>query len=125
MTLRRHRKALAALTLGAWLFALFMGIANACATAGAQTATAQGMAMSGDASHDERPSANCLQFCADDTPVSAKLQLAPDQPTGQPLLVAAASLSHAPSAVPAAAVVHLAHPPSGVPVLLRSLRVAR
>ena len=118
MSLRRHRKVLAALTLGAWLFALFVGIANARPPASAQTGVAQGMAM------PESPSANCLQFCADDMPVFSKVRLVPDQPLGQPLLVATAASLYVPSAAPEVAVVHLAHPPPGVPVLLCSLRLA-
>lgn len=126
MNLRRQRKSLAALLLGAWLFALFVGVANACGPSGTSSGqgTAQGMAMPGDAGHDGQASATCLQFCADDTPVFSKLQLAPDQPTGQPLLVATATSSYVPSTAPAVPVVHLAHPPPGVPVLLRSLRLA-
>ena len=125
MNLRRHRKPLSALMLGAWLFALFVGIANACAPTSAPTSPSQRMAITGgDAGDDQQPSASCLQFCADDTPVFSKLQLAPDQPTCQPLLVANFTSLYIPAATPQVSVVHLAHPPPGVPVLLRSLRLA-
>lgn len=124
MSIRRHRRALTAVTLTAWLFALFVGIANACVPNDSQANAAQGMTMPGDVGHDASPSADCLQFCADDTPVFSKLQLAPDQPTGQPLLVASFTSLYMPAATPQVPVVELAHPPPGVPVLLRSLRLA-
>jgi uncharacterized protein (DUF305 family) len=87
MNLRRHRKPLSALLGGAWLFALFVGIANACATTSSPVFGGQGTAMAGDM-RDQQPSTNCLQFCADDTPVFSKLQLVPDQPLGHALLIA-------------------------------------
>ena len=80
--------------------------------------------MPGDTGHDEQASVNCLQFCADDTPVLSKLQLMPDQPTGQPVLVATFVSLYLPPNAPDVPVVHLAGPPPGVPVLLRSLRLA-
>lgn len=124
MTIRRHRKAFAAWTLGVWLFALLVGIASACAPLTAQPGSEQGMAMPAGTGGDDSPSANCLQFCADDTPVLSKLQLMPDQPTGRPLLVATAASLDVPSNAPDVPVVHLAGPPPGVPVLLRSQRLA-
>lgn len=126
MNLGRHRKAVASLILGAWLFALFAAIANACLPEPGSAGQTAGMTMAMDAGHegDESQSTACQQFCNDDTPLFSKLQLVQDQPAGQPLLIASLSplLSHAPaSAVPAA---YLAHPPPDVPILLRSLRLA-
>jgi hypothetical protein len=121
--LRRHRKPLVVLVLGAWLFALFVGVANACPPSMAHPA---GMVMPAD-SHDgapQTPFANCLQFCADDTPVFSKLQLVQGQPTGKALLVATATAFHAAPTATAVDITHPAHPPSGVPVLFRSLRFA-
>lgn len=124
MNIRRHRKPLAGLFLGAWLFALFVGIANACLPATESGAgIAQGMAMPADSGHDDQ-SANCLQFCANDTPVFSKLQLVQDQPAGQPLLVPGLIATLAPTPADAVGVVRLARPPPDVPVLLRSLRLA-
>ena len=123
MNLRRHRRAVTSLILGAWLFALFAGIANACLAETADIMQTAGMAMSGGQDGDESQSA-CQQFCNVDTPLLSKLQLVQDQPAGQPPLVA--SVSTFPSPVPASAVpvAYLAHPPSDVPILLRSLRLA-
>src|SRR5512132_1985001 len=104
-----------------WLLALSVGIANACLPNDTQASAAQGMVMPGGAGHDESPSANCLQFCANDTPVFSKLQLAPDQPSCQPLLVPTFTSLHMPARTPQVPVVQFAHPPPGVPVLLRSL----
>jgi hypothetical protein len=128
MNIRRHRKQLASLLLGAWVFALFIGIANACLVTAPQPvqSDAQGIAMPGNTGHDgdQGPSANSLQFCADDTPLFSKLQLVQDQPAGQPLLVAGLAVSYAPTPADVVGVVHLAHPPPGVPVLLSTLRLA-
>ena len=124
MSLRRHRKALTSLILGTWLFAVFVGIANACPPESANTAQSDGMAMGPGQDGDGSQFAGCQKFCNDDTPLFSKLKLVQDQPAGQPLLVASVSpvLSLAPAlAVPA---VYLAHPPPDVPLLLRSLRLA-
>jgi len=124
MNIRSHRKPLTAVVLGAWLFALFVGIAHACLPeTDVGPGAAQGMAMPSDSGHDDQ-SVNCLQFCANDTPVFSKLQLVADQPTNQPLLVGSVRVTLAPTPVDAVGVVHLAHPPPDVPVLLRSLRLA-
>jgi hypothetical protein len=110
--------------LGAWLFAVFAGIANACLPESGNTIQNASMAMGTDHDGDPTRSAACEQFCNIDTPLFSKLQLVQDQPAGQPLLVASVSvlLSSAPAS--AAPVVYLAHPPPGVPILLRSLRLA-
>jgi len=127
MTARRHRKPLSALMLGVWLFALFVSTANACMPVfvpgmGTPEQASNMAADCGEAEH-QTPSASCLQFCADDTPVFSKLQLIQDQPGGQPLLISGSAFV-APPRVPSLAVHQHAHPPPGVPVLLRSLRLA-
>jgi hypothetical protein len=124
MNLRRHRRAVTSVILGAWVFALFVGIANACLPETVDTMQTTGMAMAPGQDSDESPSAGCEQFCSIDTPLFSKLQLVQDQPAGQPLLVASVSTLLSPALVSAVPVMYLAHPPPDVPILLRSLRLA-
>ncbi len=125
MNLRRHRKPVTSLFLGMWLFALFAGIANACLTDAASPATGMPeMAMGAGQSDDHGPPPGCRQFCSTDTPVFSKLQLVQDQPAGPPLLIAGidAACRYVRTAVVAAA--YRARPPTDVPPLLRTLRLA-
>jgi hypothetical protein len=124
MNLRRHRRAITSLILGAWLFALFAGIANACLPETVDTMPTAGMVMGSGQGGDESQSTGCQQFCNVDTPLFSKLQLVQDQPVGQPLLVASVSVLLSPVPASAVPVLYLAHPPPGVPILLRSLRLA-
>ena len=124
MNLRRHRRAVTSLILGAWLFALFVGIANACLPDTPNMAQTAGMAMGSGQDGDESQSAGCQEFCNVDTPLFSKLQLVQDQPAGQPLLVASVNTLLSPVPASAVPVVYLAHPPPDVPILLRSLRLA-
>ena len=124
MNLRRHRRAVTFLILGAWLFALFAAIASACLPETGGTMQTAGMAMGTSQDGDNSESAGCDQFCNVDTPLFSKLQLVQDQPAGQPLLVASVSTLLSPVPVSAVPVMYLAHPPPDVPILLRSLRLA-
>jgi hypothetical protein len=124
MNVRRHRKALAALVLGTWLFAFFVGVANACNALPSGGMQDAGMAMGASHDGDEDGPSSCLQFCNDDTPVVGKVQVDQDQPAGQPLLVAPLAVDCAPSPVLAGPAGPLAHPPPDVPLLLRTLRLA-
>jgi hypothetical protein len=125
MSLRRHRKKLASLLLGAWLFALFAGIANACLPEPGNAGQTAGMAMGPGHDGDDSQSPDCRQLCNLDTPLLSKLRLVQDQPAGQPLLVASVSTALlSPVPVSVVRMVYLAHPPPDVPVLLRSLRLA-
>jgi hypothetical protein len=120
----RQRKAIAALFLGAWLFALFAGMATACQPQPSCCAQGDGMAMAAGHGGDEGLTASCLQFCNDDIPLLAKDKLVQDQPAGAPLHVA--SIGVLPPVASASAVIaeHIAHPPSDIPLLLRTLRFA-
>lgn len=126
MSFSRQRRTIAALFLGAWLFALFAGMATACMPQISCCSQGDGMAMAMGAGHDgdEGLQASCLQFCNDDIPILAKQKLFPDQPAGAPLLVA--SIGVLPPTASASAVIaeHVAHPPSDIPLLLRTLRFA-
>lgn len=111
--------------LGMWLFALFVGIANAClprqpvgghpAVHGTMVAVAH--------HSDDVAAPGCVSFCNEDTPLFAKLQLVQDQPAGQAFL--AAMQPFAPLARPGVRIAPtlLAHPPPGVPLYLRSHRL--
>lgn len=110
--------------LGTWLFAVFVGLANACVPQPFEASQNVGMAMGSAPDGDDDLSANCLQFCSIDTPPLSKLQLIQDQPAGQSLLVASVGNLLLPAPAPAVIVLHLAHPPADVPILLRSLRLA-
>ena len=124
MKLRRHRKALTSLILGAWLFALFTGIANACLTEPSNAGQMAGMAMGVGHEGHETKSTACKQFCSDDTPLLTQLRLVQDQPPGHPLLVAVLTDLLPPAPASVEPVGYLAHPPPDVPILLRSLRLA-
>lgn len=124
MKLRRHRRALGSLILGAWLFALFVAFANACVTGPVSASHGSGVATEPGHDGDQGPSVNCLQFCNDETPVLSKPQLVPDQPVAHPLLVAPLRILQWLTSASAVTVVHLAHPPPDVPLLRRSLRLA-
>ena len=129
MISRRHRRPLAMLVLAAWLFAMFVGISHACSPQAAGPMHVAAMDLCGmDAESmpagDGCPSANCLQFCADDTPVSTKLQFVHGEPAGHPVPASIAPIVLSPALAPAIAVAQLTHPPPDAPVLLRSLRFA-
>ncbi len=126
MILRRHRKPLASLFLGVWLFALFAGVASACLTdEAAETAQMSGMAMGmGQHDGDHAKPSGCEQFCKTDIPLLTKLQLVQDQPAGQPLLVAGVDVPSLPIVVRSVSSAYRAHPPPDVPLLLRTLRLA-
>ena len=125
MKLRRHRRALGFLVLGAWVFALFAAFANACIMGPVSASQGSGFAVEPGHEDNQDPSANCLQFCNDETPVVlGKPQLVSDQPAAQPLLVATLSILQPSKSASVVSVVHLAHPPPDVPLLRRSLRLA-
>ena len=125
MNLRRHRKPLASLFLGMWLFALFVGIAHACMTDDASaTGQMSGMAMGSGQDDGYGQPAGCEQFCKIDTPLFSKLQLVQDQPAGQPLMVASIDVPGTLVTLNSVSDAYRAHPPPDVPLLLRTLRLA-
>lgn len=124
MKLRRHRRALGSLILGVWFFALFAAFANACVTGPVSPSQGRGLAMQPGHEADHGPSANCLQFCNDESAVLSKPQLVPDQPAAHPTLVAPLGILRWPTSASALTVARLVHPPPDVPLLRRSLRLA-
>jgi hypothetical protein len=88
--LHRHRKFITSSILGLWIFALFVGIANACSwdgvTAAPHHATVAAHAIEDIADQDLAP--GCDEFCSNDVPMLSVLKLVHDQPAGQPLVLA-------------------------------------
>jgi hypothetical protein len=125
MNLRRHRRAVASLCLGAWLFALGISIAYACGWHGApndEGATASAALAAGD--RDDMPPPGCDAVCKDDVAVLAKLQAVQEVPggAGAPALVSALLL---PAGAPVISTFDPAvdRLPPAVPVPIRFLRL--
>ena len=124
--LQRNRKFLSATVLGLWVFALFVGIANACSWDGV-TAVQHQPAMAGHAGvdatdHDTDP--GCDEFCSKDLPLFSVLTLVQDQAAGQPLVLATRhALGSRPISAPTLRWARNAHPPPGVPYSLRFVRL--
>ena len=125
MNVRRHRRAIASLCLGAWLFALGVSIVYACgwhAAAHDEGAIASAALAAGD--RDDPPPPGCDAACKDDVAVLAKLQAVQDVPggAGAPALVSALVL---PAAAPVISTFDLAvdRLAPAVPVPIRFLRL--
>ena len=124
--LQRNRKFLSATVLGLWVFALFVGIANACSWDGV-TAVQHQPAMAGHAAvgatdHDTDP--GCDEFCSNDVPLLSVLQQAQEPLAGQPLVVATHyGLGIQPFSAPAFRLAWTARPSPGVPLTLRIVRL--
>ena len=84
----RQRHVLASITLGCWLFAVFAGVVHACGLDGEFGHSQQAVSASTDTPRQGADDAapGCEQFCADNLPVLAKIQLVADQPGEQALL---------------------------------------
>lgn len=82
MNLRRHRKAVSTLCLGAWLFALSVGLAYGCGwQPDLDHEVAVGSLPVGQ-SHDDGPQPGCEDVCKDQAAVIAKLQAVEDLSSG-------------------------------------------
>jgi hypothetical protein len=128
--MHRYRKSLASAVLGLWTFALFVGIANACSWDGVSTvphlpttaAHAAAHATSEGADEDTGP--GCEEFCSNDVPLLGVLQLVQEPPAGLALLVATHhDFGFLPISAPELRQARGAHPPPGVPFLLRIVRL--
>jgi len=122
----RHRKCLTSSVLAMWIFALFVGIANACICDGVMAVPHHSTAaIHGDVEtmdHDMAP--GCENFCSIDLPLFSVLQLVQDQPAGQPLVLATRhDLGSRPISALNLRFARYAHPPPGVPYSLRFVRL--
>ena len=124
--LKRHRKFLSASVLGVWMFALFVGFANACSWDGV-TAVQHQPAMLVHAAvdatdHDTNP--GCDEFCSNDIPLLGVLQLTQGPFAGQPLMVATrCDLGNQPASAPAFRLAWTARPSPGASFSLRIVRL--
>jgi hypothetical protein len=123
---RRNRRLLAAAALVAWMLSLFVGIANACSwdgvTPGSHHAVATPHSHGADESIYSPP--DCDEFCNNDVPLVGVLKLVQDQPPGQPIVLHSRyNFGVLPSFVHALRFAQHAHPPPGVPFLLRTVRL--
>lgn len=124
--MRRHRQFLTSTILGLWLFALFVGIANACnwndVSSMPHHPTLATHAV--DDAMDEGIAPGCDEFCSNDVPVLRVVKLVQVQPAEQPLILA---LHHSfgvlPISTPVLFLAWNAHPPPGVPFFRRSVRL--
>ena len=86
----RRRRTLSTIVLACWLFAFFVGVAQACAM-DRELGHAHGRAGAATVHQGQDGDAppGCRQFCADDLPVLAKLKAVQDPPNEEPVLVTA------------------------------------
>jgi hypothetical protein len=123
--LHRKRGLLASATLGLWLFALFVGIANACSWEGATGVPHHpalvAHAVADVADHHSAP--GCEEFCRNDVPLQSVLKRVQDPPEGQQIVLAT---RHDPGFLPTSApvfrIARTALPAPGAPSSLRLVR---
>ena len=111
--------------LGCWLFAFFVGVGHACGLDGVAGPSQPPVSAAADTPGQADDDAGCGQFCAGNLPVLEKLQAVQDQPGGQPVLLSPflgepllARITTAPSPL------HRPHPPPGIPLNTRFVRLA-
>jgi len=123
--LRRHRKYLTSTVLGLWVFALFVGIANACSWDSLTTdphKSTMAVHAVGDVMDDD-VAPGCDGLPSNDLPLFSALQLVQDLPAGLALSVATHhGLRFLPNSAPLR-MARRAHPPPGVPFSLRIVRL--
>jgi hypothetical protein len=124
--LHRHREFLTSSVLAIWMFALFVGIANACSwdgvTAVRHQSTAAIHADSETVDHDMAPA--CENVGSNDLPLLSVLQRVQEKPAGQPLVLATRhDLGSRPISAPNLRWVRHAHPSPGVPYAFRFVRL--
>jgi hypothetical protein len=124
--LHRNRKFLTSAVLGLWMFALFVGIANACSWDGVTSVSHHPplAAHPVDVVVDHDMAPGCDEFCGNDVPMLSVLKLVQDQPAGQPLTLATHYyVGVLPISAPVRRLARTTHPPPGVPFSLRTVRL--
>jgi hypothetical protein len=108
------------------MFALFVGIANACCWDGV-TAVLHQQAVAAhavDDAMDHGMASDCEECCSNDVPLLSVLKLVQEQPAGQPLVIATHyDLGFLPISASVLRLARIAHPSPGVPFSLRSVRL--
>jgi len=108
------------------MFALFVGIANACSWYGVTSVshhpTVAAHSVSDDVEHGTAP--GCDEFCSNDVPLLGVLKLVQDQRAGQSLTLATHYyVGVLPISAPVLRMVRTSHPPPGLPFPLRTVRL--
>ena len=124
--LRRYRKFLSATALGLWMFALFVGFANACSWDGVTAVQHQPAVVAHAAvdatDHDTDP--GCDEFCSNDIPLLSVLQSTQGPLAGQPLVVTTHyDLGNQPASAPAFRLAWTARPSPGASFSLHIVRL--
>lgn len=121
---RRLRKLLTSAALGVWVFALIVGVANACGWTDAFTPSAMAGVAHEAASHGDEGTSDCVKLCAEGLPVLAKVQAVQDPPEGEPLIIAPGhGVDLWRRSAPTLRPLHARRAPRAVPPLLRFLRL--
>ena len=120
----RQTRAVTGLALGAWLFALVVGIAHACSLGElGVTPGERGVTSASACAPGEGTAAGCAEFCKSDVPVVSKVPLIGEHSAAQ-LPIALATNVHVVLALPPAFLpARPAHSPPGVPPILKFTRL--
>jgi hypothetical protein len=123
--LHRHRTSFTSAVLGLWMFALFVGIANACSQDGLTAVPHQTVAPHAvDDAMDRGGASGRDEFCGHDLPLLGMLQLVQEPPAGLPLVVAPHhDLGLLPISAPVLRLARTAHRSPGVPFSLGIVRL--
>jgi hypothetical protein len=112
--------------MGLWVFALFVGIANACSWDGVTSVPHHPSVAAHpvDDAVDRNMAPGCDEFCSNDVPLLGVLKLVQDQPAGQSLTLATHYyVGVLPISAPVLRMARTSHPPPGVPFSLRTVRL--
>src|SRR5947207_341476 len=124
---KRQRKAVTPFILAFWLFAIFVSVAHACGLDEAlgNAARSEAASIAGHGAPNDGAFPACDKFCADDSPLLAKLKAVQDPPTGQAVIVpTVAGGSFHVTVAPVPSLLSGPDPPPGIAVNIRFVRLA-